>query len=317
MAVCSQRDHDHRPIDIAGSATHDHPHPHDHSAPHRPISQRRLVIAIALTGTMAVAEVIGGIMAGSLALLSDAVHMASHLFALAVSYVAIRLAAREVDRTAFPFGLLRIEVIAAFLNGALLLPPASFIMWEAVERYASPVAVRGMEMTVIAWIGLTVNLATAWVLRPAARGDRNTRSAFRHLMTDTVSSVLVVGSGIAIWCGGPSILDPIASAIIVVFVLRWAWVTLREAGEVLLERTPDSIDLALLALELRQSNPAIVDVHDVHVWEITDGLLCVTAHVVVPDMSLSRVDLIRMRCGQILRDRFRIAHATIQVELER
>lgn len=317
MAACSQRDHDHRPIDIAGSATHDHLHPHDHSAPHRPISQRRLVIAIALTGTMAVAEVIGGIMAGSLALLSDAVHMASHLFALAMSYIAIRLAAREVNRTIFPFGLLRIEVLVAFLNGALLLPPVAIIVWEAAARATAPVAVHGMEMTVIAWIGLTVNLATAWVLRPAARGDRNTRSAFRHLLTDTVSSALVVGSGVAIWCGGPAILDPLASAVIVVFVLRWAWGTIREAGSVLLERTPSDIDPALLALELRKSNSAIVDVHDVHVWEITDGLRCVTAHVVVSDMPLSRVDLIRMRCGQILRDRFRIAHATIQIELER
>lgn len=317
MAACSQRDHDHRPIVIADPATHDHSHPHGHGASHRPAQQRRLVVAIALTGVMAIAEVIGGIMAGSLALLSDAVHMGSHLVALAVSYVAIRLAEREVDRTTFPFGLLRIEVLAAFLNGALLLPPAAIIVWEAVERATAPVPVHGMEMTVIAWIGLAVNLATAWVLRSAAQGDRNTRSAFRHLLTDTLSSVIVVGSGIAIWCGGPAILDSIASAVIVVFVLHWAWSTIREAGSVLLERTPSDIDPACIARELKQLHPAIVDVHDVHVWEITDGLRCVSCHVVMPEMSLGRADLIRMRCGLLLRERYRIAHATIQVELER
>lgn len=315
MAACSQRDLDHRPI-----ASDDHPHTHDHhrvSGPHRLPQQRRLVVAIALTGVMAIAEVIGGIMAGSLALLSDAVHMGSHLLALAMSYVAIRLAERAVNRTTYPFGLLRIEVLAAFLNGVLLLPPVALIIWEAAARAKAPVTVHGMEMTVIAWIGLAVNLATAWVLRPAAHGDRNTRSAFRHLLADTVSSLLVVGSGIAIWCGGPAILDPIASAVIVVFVLRWAWGTIREAGSVLLERTPSDIDPARIALELKQLNPAIVDVHDVHAWEITDGLRCVSCHVVMSEMSLGRADLIRMRCAQVLRDRFRIAHATIQVELAR
>lgn len=315
MAACSQRDLDHRPI-----ASGDHPHDTGHhhaSSPHRLPQQRRLVVAIALTGVMAIAEVIGGIMAGSLALLSDAVHMASHLLALVMSYVAIRLAGSEVNRTTFPFGLLRIEVLAAFLNGALLLPPAAIIVWEAVDRATAPVAIHGMEMTVIAWIGLVVNLATAWVLRPAAQGDRNTRSAFRHLLTDTLSSVIVVGSSIAIWCGGPAILDPIASAVIVVFVLRWAWGTIREAGAVLLERTPDDIDPALLAIELRRSHSAILDVHDVHVWEITDGLRCVSCHVVMPEMSLGRADLIRMHCSLLLRERYRIAHATIQVELAR
>lgn len=315
MAACSQRDLDHRPI-----ASDDHPYDHRHhhvNGSHRLPQQRRLVVAIALTGIMAIAEVIGGIMAGSLALLSDAVHMGSHLLALAMSYVAIRLAGKEVNRTAFPFGLLRIEVLAAFLNGALLLPPVAIIVWEAVDRATAPVAVHGMEMTVIAWIGLVVNLVTAWVLRPVARGDRNTRSAFRHLLTDTISSVLVVGSGIAIWCGGPAILDPIASAVIVVFVLRWAWATIREAGSVLLERTPSDIDPTRIALELKQLHLAIVDVHDVHVWEITDGLRCVSCHVVMSEMSLGRADLIRMRCGLLLRERYRIAHATIQVELER
>jgi cobalt-zinc-cadmium efflux system protein len=316
MAACSQHDHDHRPI-VHDDHPHDHQHDHVHETHRRP-QQRRLSIAIVLTGTMAIAEVIGGIVTGSLALLSDAVHMASHLLALAVSYVAIRLAQRTVNRATYPFGLLRIEVLAAFLNGALLLPPAVLIVWEALERATAPVAVRGMEMTVIAWLGLAVNLTTAWVLRPAARGDRNTRSAFRHLLTDTLSSVIVVGSGIAIWCGGPAILDPLASAVIVVFVLRWAWSTIREAGSVLLERAPRDLNVATLTLELKRSNPAIVDVHDVHVWEITDGLLAMTAHIVLPaDTALSRADLIRMRCSQLLRERYRIAHATLQMELER
>lgn len=315
MAACSQRDLDHRPI-----VSDDHPHDHRHhhaSGPHRLPQQRRLIVAIALTGIMAIAEIIGGIMAGSLALLSDAVHMGSHLLALVMSYVAIRLAEREVNRATFPFGLLRIEVLAALLNGALLLSPAAFIVWEAIERATAPVAVHGMEMTVIAWIGLAVNLATAWVLRPAAQHDRNTRSAFRHLLTDTLSSVIVVGSGIAIWCGGPAILDPLASAVIVVFVLRWAWGTLREAGGVLLERTPSDLDPSSIALALKRLHPAIVDVHDVHVWEITDGLRCVSCHVVMSEMSLGRADLIRMRCSLLLRERYRIAHATIQIELAR
>lgn len=315
MAACSQRDHDHRPI-----ASDDHPHDHRHhhaSGSHRLPQQRRLVVAIALTGVMAIAEVIGGIMTQSLALLSDAVHMGSHLLALGMSYIAIRLAAREMNRNTFPFGLLRIEVLAAFLNGALLLPPAAIIVWEAVERATAPVAVHGMEMTIIAWIGLAMNLTTALVLRPVARGDRNTRSAFRHLLADSFSSIIVVGSGIAIWCGGPAILDPLASAVIVVFVLQWAWGTIREAGSVLLERTPSDINPASIALELKRLNPAIEDVHDVHVWEITDGLRCASCHIVVSEMSLGRADLIRMRCGLLLRERYRIAHATIQIELER
>jgi cobalt-zinc-cadmium efflux system protein len=292
--------------------------PHAHAAApghgHRPLSRRRLVASMALTGGMMIVEFAGGLWTGSLALISDAGHMFTHLFALALSYAAIRIAARKATPRQ-SFGLYRAEVLAAMANGLFLAGATVYIAYESVARFIDPQPVAGFEMLLVAVAGLAVNLASALLLWSASRGDLNVRSAFFHMLGDTLSSVAVVGgAGLIMWTGTVRI-DPVLGGIIAVVIGVWSYRLLAQAARILLEATPPEVDLEALETALVETDPRVRAVHDLHVWEITSGMLAMTAILEMDEgTSVAEATRVQEALREAVHDRFDIGHAIFQVE---
>jgi cobalt-zinc-cadmium efflux system protein len=282
-------------------------HAHDHA---RAASRRALAVALALTASYTVVEVVGGVVAGSLALLADAVHMLSDNVALALALVAAWLAAKPAtpERS---FGYQRAEVLAALANGVLLVALAIWIFVEAVRRLGDPGDVLGGWMLVIALIGLVVNSAAGVVLSRARDHSVNVEAAFRHVFADLLGSVGVAVAAVVILTTGWVEADPLVSILIGVLVLASAWMILRDSTAILLESTPRGIDADELGRRLA-SAPGVVEVHDLHVWTITSGFPALSAHVLVrpgEDCHARRREL-----ELLLRGEFGIEHTTLQVD---
>ena len=282
-------------------------HDHDHA---RVDSRRALAVALALTAAYTVVEVVGGIAAGSLALLADAVHMLSDNVAIALALGAVWLAGKPAtpERT---YGYKRAEVLAALANGALLVALAIWIFVEAVMRIRDPGDPLGGWMLAIALLGLAVNLAAGVVLSRARRGSLNVEAAFRHVFADVLGSIGVAIAAVVILTTGWAQADPLVSVVIGVLVLASAWSILRDSTEILLESTPRGLDVDALGRRLAGA-PGVVEVHDLHVWTITSGFTALSAHVLVrpgEDCHGRRRELERL-----LHDEFGIEHTTLQVD---
>jgi len=282
-------------------------HDHDHA---RVDSRRALAIALALTAGFTVVEVVGGIAAGSLAVLADAVHMLSDNVAIALSLVAVWLAAKPStpERT---YGYKRAEVLAALANGALLVALAIWIFVESIMRFRDPGDPLGGWMLAIALLGLCVNLASGAVLARARRGSLNVEAALRHVAADVLGSIGVAVAAVVILTTGWEQADPVVSIVIGVLVLASAWSILRDSTEILLESTPRGLDVDALGRRLAGA-PGVVEVHDLHVWTITSGFTALSAHVLVrpgEDCHGRRRELERM-----VHDEFAIEHTTLQVD---
>ena len=282
-------------------------HDHDHA---RVDSRRALATALALTAGFTVVEVVGGIAAGSLALLADAVHMLSDNVAIALSLVAVWLAAKPStpERT---YGYKRAEVLAALANGALLVALAIWIFVESIMRFRDPGDPLGGWMLAIALLGLCVNLASGAVLARARRGSLNVEAALRHVAADVLGSIGVAVAAVVILTTGWDQADPVVSLVIGVLVLASAWSILRDSTEILLESTPRGLDVDALGRRLAGA-PGVVEVHDLHVWTITSGFTALSAHVLVrpgEDCHGRRRELERM-----VHDEFGIEHTTLQVD---
>jgi cobalt-zinc-cadmium efflux system protein len=279
---------------------------------HRPRQRRALAISMVLTVAAMVAEFVTGTLTGSLMLLSDAVHMLGHVVSLAISYLAIWMAARP--RTARShYGLFRSEILASLLNGLGLLVLSGVIAFEAVERLQEPIPVQGMEMIVVAVIGLGVNIVTAWILSRSGAEDLNTRSALLHMMGDLFSSVVIVIGGIVLIWTGWMWVDPLLSLLVALVILWWSVGLLRSSCSILLERSPEGLEPEEVLAAMRDE-PGVKEVHDLHVWEITSGYICLTAHVVVEDRPVSETDALREALCDSLWNRYRVAHVTLQLE---
>lgn len=302
---------------------HNHEHPskdfqcHDDALPpgnvYCALEQRRLIISIVITGVTMVVEIVGGVWSGSLALISDAGHMFSHLFALGLSYCAILLACRPPTE-AQSFGFYRAEILAALANGLALLIIVAWIFYEAWGRIKNPTLVSGMHMLTIASIGLVVNAVTACLLYGVSHHDINIRGAFIHVLGDLGSSVGVVVAAIVISKTGWATLDPIVSVIIAIVILYWSLNLLWDAVRILLQSTPRHLSPDKIAGALVDGIPEIHDVHHIHVWELTSKMYVLTAHVEVADMPLSSVDAIRVRAMGLLAKKFAITHANLEFE---
>ena len=259
-----------------------------------------------------VAEVVGGLMTNSLALLADAGHMLSDVAALALSFFAVWIA----DRPAPPhrtYGYYRAEILAALANGAALVAVSGFIIFEAFQRLWEPPEVQAPLMLWIAVGGLLINLAGLWMLHGGRDESLNVRGAWLHVLSDTLGSVGVILAAGLIWAFGWYWSDPVASLIIGLLVIYSSWRLLAEATAVLMESAPRGIDVD----EVRDAVVAMDDVkgiHDLHIWTITSGLDSLSAHVVSDD-GQSHPDLLT-RLRTMLHDRFGIDHITIQIEPE-
>ena len=308
----------HAPITSVLGLHHEHHHHdghghHGHSDSHRPRQRRALWLCLILTLIMMLIEIAAGWISGSLMLTSDAAHMFSHVAALGVSLMAIKLAHRECGDH-LPYGLYRLEVLAALLNGLGLAGFSMWIVYEGVDRLLHPVSISGHELLVVAVLGLGVNVVTAVILFRAGLEDLNTKGAWLHMLADGVSSVVVVIGAIIIVFTGWRAIDPLLSILVALVVGKWAWGLLRDAVKILLERKPDHINLAELEGHLLREFPEIRDVHDLHVWEITSHYLCLSAHVVLDDVRLSETRRLRSAVADHLRNHFGIGHSVIQFE---
>jgi cobalt-zinc-cadmium efflux system protein len=290
-----------------------HSHGHHHYAVAPDADRRRLAVALALILGFMVAEVVAGLIAGSLALLSDAAHMLTDAGSLALALVAARLAARPPS-TRFTFGLGRAEVLSAQTNGAALLVLAGVIGVEAVRRLGDPPDVEGGLVVVVGLLGAAVNLGSAWALARAERRSLNVEGARAHVMADLYASLGAAIAGALILTTGFREADPIAALVVAALMLRTAWSLLRESGLVLLEGTPRDLDSDAVGQALAR-HPGVIEVHDLHVWEVTSGFPALAAHVLVaPGDDCHRI---RRELEVLLDERFSIAHTTLQVEHER
>lgn len=292
-----------------GSEGNGHSHSHGAGAWRR-TDRRALAVAAALTGGFMIVEAAGGVVFNSLALLADAGHMLSDTVSLFLALGAVTLAARPATprRT---FGYRRAEILAALVNGVLLVAVSAWVVIEAVRRLSDPVEVLGGGMLAVALAGLLVNLASAWVLMRSGGESLNVRAALRHVLGDLAGSVGAIAAALVILLTGWEPADAVASILISVLIALSAWSILRESVEVLLEGTPRGLDSDLVGNAMA-SMDGVEQVHDLHIWQITSGFPSLSAHVLVaPEADCHGI---RREVEIMLGDRFDITHTTLQVE---
>lgn len=256
------------------------------------------------------AEVVGGVLANSLALLADAGHMLSDAGALALALVAIRVADRPATAQ-HTFGFHRAEILAALANGATLVAIALFILFEAYERLWNPPAVAGGLMLAVAVGGLAVNGAGLWLLHGGRDESLNVKGAWLHVLTDALGSVQAIVAGALILAFGWRWVDPVASIVIALLVIYSAWSILAQSVAVLMERAPGHLDVDEVRAAL-VSLPHVAGVHDLHVWTITSGFVALSVHVTCRDLVTR--DAVLHAAQHLLADRFNIRHTTIQID---
>jgi len=276
---------------------------------------RRLWWSIGLNGLIVIAEFVGGIASGSLSLLSDAVHNLVDVASLILAVLARRFA-RIPPSPRHTYGFRRLEVLAALANSVTLLVAVTLIVREAVVRFFEPRALDASILLPVAVVGLLANLGGVALLHRYASGsDLNVRSAFLHLVQDTLSSVVVVAVGLsASWRYSPYF-DSIASILVAAFVLRAGWTVFREAFSILMEATPPDLDIVEIARECER-RCGLASMHHVHVWETAGGERLLTAHVCLSDRALSEVEAVLRRVRRLLAERWGIEHATLEPEFE-
>jgi len=274
--------------------------------------ERQFIWSLLLICLILVLEVVGGILTGSLALLSDAAHVFLDAMALGISFVAIRLSARPPDAR-YTFGLHRLQVLAALANGTTLIVVAVGIFREAWERFQAPPDVVAGPMLIVALIGLAVNLVVALVLGDHDHNDLNVRSAFLHVLGDALASVGVVIAGAVILLTGWTLIDPIVSVLIGVIITLGSLRVLREALHILTEGVPRNMDIGHVRDTMQQAQ-GVCDVHDLHIWTVSPGFLALSAHVVLEDQPLARVQSTVAELKHVLAHEYGISHVTIQVE---
>lgn len=303
---------------------HHHGHSHGHVLGHpaegsvgfgdrdREGERRRLRFVLVITGMFVVAEVVGGVLSNSLALLADAGHMFTDVGALLLSLVAMRLATRPPTERR-TYGYVRLEILAALVNGATLLVIAGLICWEAYERLQVPPDVNGPLMLAVATVGLGVNVAGAFLLHSHAGQSLNMRGAYLHVLGDLLGSVGAITAGLVILLTGWTLADPIISLLIAALILISAWRLVREATDVLMEAAPAHIDMDRLVAELQEIRD-LHDIHDLHVWTLTSGFVALSGHGVIddPTCQVRVLDQIRGRLAS-----HGIEHVTFQLEPRR
>jgi cobalt-zinc-cadmium efflux system protein len=272
----------------------------------------KLALALGLILAFMAVEVAVGILAHSLALLSDAAHMLTDAAALALALVAVRLAQRPAEG-AMTYGLRRVEILSAQFNGATLLVLALFVLYAGVRRLANPPDVEGLPVLLVALVGVAVNLAATWTLSRANRRSMNVEGAFQHILTDLVAFIATAVAGLVVLLTGFDRADGIAALLVAAIMLRAAWSLLASSGRVFLEAAPEDVDPTEVGQAMVQEE-GVVEVHDLHVWEVTSGFPALSAHVLVAHDADCHAA--QRRLERMLFDRFRLEHTTLQVDHE-
>jgi cobalt-zinc-cadmium efflux system protein len=290
--------------------------------------ERRFLISLGLTGFILIAEVIGAWWTGSLALLSDAAHVFLDIFALGLSYSALRLSSMPADEC-HTFGFHRFEVFASLVNGVTLFLVSAGIFWGAYRRIQAPEQVMGMELLLIALTGLIVNLLVALVLGGYHHDhdhdhdhehnhehdpeDANVESALYHVLGDALSSVGVIIAAVIIWRTGWMLADPLASIFIGLIIIAGSWKVIRSSAHIMMEGTPACLKLKEVEENMRRS-PGVAEVHDLHIWNLCSHHAILSAHVVLADQDVNQAQEVMDELKRRLKDDFRIEHTTLQME---
>ena len=290
---------------------HEHLKERDHQHARTQSAHSSLKAALLITATFLVAEFIGALYTNSLALLADSGHMLTDVAALSLSFFAMRFASRRATPRK-TYGFYRVEILAALVNGVVLILVALYIFFEAYHRFKNPQAVKADWMLAVAIVGLLANLASAYLLLGKHHESLNVRGAFFHVLTDALGSVGAILASIAIIVSGYQVADSLISVFVAVLILWSSWVLIRDAVDILLEGTPAHINIVSLREQLGRVD-GVGSVHDLHVWTLTSGVLAMSCHVVAQNSDFSRTDLLT-RVNGVARQRFHIDHTTIQIE---
>jgi cobalt-zinc-cadmium efflux system protein len=275
---------------------------------------RPLKITLGLVLVIMVAEVIGGVLSNSLALLSDAGHMLTDALALGLSLFAMNLARRPATSTR-TYGYHRAEIMAALVNGTVLILVSVFIFYQAYQRFFALPAVKSPLMMIVAVIGLVANLIGMFLLRRSSRKSINIKAAFWHIIGDTMSSVGVIIAGVIIFFTGWNIADPILAVLIGVVILWGAVRIVRESVDILLESVPAHVRIDEVTAAVKNV-PGVEDLHDIHIWTITSGIYALSAHLSIADQTVSQSCDILTKVNEVLAGNFNITHTTLQLECQ-
>jgi cobalt-zinc-cadmium efflux system protein len=288
-------------------------HHHSHHKPQEGVSERKLLAAVVLNFSISMAEVAGGILSNSLALLSDALHNLGDGLAVLLAYIAHRVSKKEsnLQKT---FGYKRIEILAAFVNSIMLVAICIFLIYEAVERFRNPSPIRGAIMFSVAAIGLLANLVAVILMRKDSRNNINIRAAYLHLLGDTFSSVVVITGGILIWKFEIYWLDPLITILISLYILRATYLLLKDSFNILMQSAPRDIDLKKVKAEVENID-GVRNLHHVHIWSMNDRQVHFEGHIDLDrDMSVSQAGNLNRHISDMLHERFEIEHTTLQME---
>jgi len=291
-----------------------HGHSHGPSVSAGGAHRSKLLVVLGITSVVLVAEVVGSIITGSLALLADAGHMLTDVVGIVLAVLAVTFAARAASpqRT---FGLYRLEILAALTNSLLLFAVGIYILYEAWQRWSSPPEVEGGLMLAFAFVGLVANLVGLMILRSGSKESLNVRGAYLEVLGDLLGSVAVIAAAGIIALTGWLRADVVASVAVALMILPRTWTLLREAVDVLLEATPRNVDIVAVRQHILDT-PGVVDAHDLHAWTLTSGLPVLSVHVVVADDALADGGGARVldHLVDCLADHFDVEHCTFQLE---
>jgi cobalt-zinc-cadmium efflux system protein len=275
---------------------------------------RRVWLALVLTGSFMLVEVVGGLLSGSLALLADAGHMLTDTMALALTAVAFHISAKPADARR-SYGYSRFQILAAFVNGLSLIVIVGWILFEAVQRLIAPIHVMGETMLVVAAAGLVINIVAFYLLHGGDQENLNMRGAALHVVGDLLGSVAAIVAAIVILATGWMPIDPILSVVVAMLILRSAWILVRRSAHILLEGAPEGVDPSQIHQRIVAKIAGVSDVHHIHVWGLTPEHRMLTMHIVLCDDAVDGSSAVK-QAKAILRNDFSIAHSTIEVETD-
>jgi len=285
------------------------PHTHTHSS-----TGISLLIPVILNFTITVVEIIGGIISGSLSLISDALHNFSDGVSVIISYFAIRLKQKDFSPK-HTFGFKRAEILAAVINSSVLVIISIYLFYEAVIRFQDPEPIKGILMTSVASIGLIANIIGTLLLKRDAATSMNIKSSYLHLLTDAISSVAVIMGGLAIVIWNIYWIDPVLTILIAVYITRESFKILSDAIHILMEGAPPNISIEDIQAEVEKLDE-VEDIHHVHLWMVGENDVHLEAHINVADMMISKTNLLGETIEELLTQKFGINHITLQFECD-
>jgi len=290
-----------------------HYHQHKNNQPVNSISGKNLIAVVILNFTITVAEVIGGLISNSLALLSDALHNLGDGIAVLIAFIANLISKKESNKRK-TFGYKRIEILAAFVNSVFLVAICIFLIYNAIQRFLHPEPIKGLVMFVIAGIGLIANLIAVMLLQADSSRNMNVKAAYLHLLGDTLSSIFVIAGGILIYFFSIWWIDPFITVLISLYIMKETYVLLKDSVNILMQSTPQNLDLELIKKEI-ELLPEILNVHHLHAWNLSENELHFEGHIdLLRDLKVSNTDEIRHRIEKLLSDKYHITHVTLQME---